>query len=450
MKLLGRNQVDAGTGAAPVALSLETDDQGFRRLGRWLIFGGFGGFFLWAALAPLDQGVATQGVVITDSKRKTIQHQTGGVVEEIRVREGDTVKAGQVLLRLNPKPAQAQFASVYAQILTARALESRLLAERRGEASVTFPAEIQKERGDPSVAEAMEIQSRVFLKRKAALEGQVAILGENIAQREAYLTGLESQRQAKRSQLEILKSQAESLRALAAEGYYPRNRLQDLERALSEISGSHEETVATIARTQREISEYRLRITQVRQEFARDVESQLQEVQRDVNGLTERLVAAQDELDRVEIKAPVDGMVMGLQTHTIGGVIAAGGRIMDLAPAGESLAVEAKVPPHLIDGVRKGLRADVRFVAFNQSTTPVVHGTIASISADLVPDANPQSPPSYLARVEVTPEGLRDLGTNEIRTGMPVDVIIKTGERTFLGYLAKPFLNRVAAALNER
>lgn len=454
MKLLGMREGKgapdvAGRALAPVP-TVNTDDRGVRRLGFWLVLVGVGGFMLWASLAPLDQGVATQGVVITDSKRKTLQHQSGGVVEEILVREGNMVKAGQVLIRMNPRVSQAQFASVNAQLLSARALEARLLAERTGAATITFPEELLKDRLDPAVAEAMDLQARIFAKRRAAVSGQVAILGESIAQREAYLTGLESQRQAKVAQIKILTSQAEALGGLAADGYYPRNRFQDLERALSEASGTRDEIVATAVRTRSEIAEYKLRVNQVRQEFSRDVETQLQDVQRDINALADRLLAARDELARMEIKAPVDGMVVGLQIHTVGGVITPGARIMDLAPEGEPLAVEARIPPHLIDGVRKGLHADIRFVAFNQSTTPVVHGTIASISSDLVPDVNPQIPSSYLARVEVTPDGMKDLGGNEVRTGMPVDVIIKTGERTLLGYLVKPFLNRVAAALNER
>lgn len=430
--------------------SLNTNYHPTIRYGLWVLIVGFGGFLIWAAMAPLDAGVPSQGTVIAETKRKIVQHATGGVVEEILVREGDMVKANQSLIRLNDKQIKAQLASVRSQYLTNMAVEARLLAERAGKGRIDFPPELLSEKNDIRAIEAVAVQAALFKNRQAALQGEIAILREGIAGLKEQVKGLEAQLEAKKLQMGLLRDQVASLQDLTKSGHYPRNRLMDTERALADVTGQYGDTLATLARTRNQITELSLRILQRQQEFLRDVEEALTDVQKEGGALREHLIAAEDDLNRADIKAPADGMVVGLQFQTVGGVITPGIRIMDIAPLDEPLIIETRVPPHLIDKVHAGLKADVRFSAFQQADTPIVEGNVTTVSADLVPDQNPEVPPSYLVQVQVTPDGLKELGRHQIRTGMPVEVIIKTGERTLLSYLTKPFLTRISAAFKEQ
>lgn len=432
---------------------VESPDDNYRpamRFGLWTLVIGFGGFLLWAGLAPLDEGVPAPGTVIAEGKRKTVQHLSGGVVEAILVREGEIVRAGQPLVRLNAKVAQAQHAAVRAQFVVSAASEARLHTERAGLATISFPKELLTDREDPEVKKAMASQVLLFNSRRDALLGEAAVLRESIAGLRQQIIGLEAQVAAKKMQMDLLREQAVSLRDLTRDGFYPRNRLLDIERALAEVSGEHGEILATLARVRNQIAELNLRILQRRQEFQRDVETELAQVQRDTGALRERLTAVSDELQRIEIQAPVDGMVVDLRVHTLGGVIAPGAQLMNIAPLNEPMIIEARVPPHMIDRVHADLTVTVMFPAFNASTTPTVEGRVRTISADLVPDPNPQLPPAYLAQIEVTPESMKMLGDRVIRTGMPADVVITTGERTLLGYLLKPLTGRIAVSFKEQ
>lgn len=433
--------------------AVDTPDENYRptmRFGLWALAIGFGGFLLWAGLAPLDEGVPAPGTVIAEGNRKTIQHLSGGVVEAILVREGELVRAGQPLVRLNAKMAQSQHATARAQFVVSAASEARLHAERAGQASIRFPQELLADQDVPEFKEAMASQILLFNSRRDALQGESAILRESIAGLKQQIVGLEAQSAAKKTQMDLLREQAVSLRDLTRDGFYPRNRLLEIERSLAQVIGEHSDILATLARARNQIAEQNLRILQRRQEFQRDVETELAQVQRDTGALRERLTAVSDELQRIEIQAPVDGMVVGLRVHTQGGVIAPGATIMDIAPLNEPLIIEARVPPHMIDRVHANLTVTVMFPAFNASITPTVEGRVRTISADLVPDPNPQFPPAYLAQIEITPEGMKMLGDQVIRTGMPADVVITTGERTLLGYLLKPLTGRIAVSFKEQ
>lgn len=433
--------------------AIETPDDNYRptmRFGLWALAIGFGGFLLWAGLAPLDEGVPAPGTVVAEGKRKTVQHLSGGMIEAILVREGDIVRAGQPLIRLDAKATQAQFTAARAQFVVSAASEARLHAERAGLATVRFPEELLTDRDLPETKETMAGQVLLFNSRRDALRGEAAILRESIAGFRQQIVGLEAQAAAKKTQMALLREQAVNLRDLTRDGFYPRNRLQDIERALAEVSGEHGEILATLARVRNQIAELNLRILQRRQEFQREVETELTQVQRDTGALRERLAAVSDELQRVEIQAPVDGMVVGLNVHTLGGVIRPGEPLMDIAPLNEPLIIEARVSPHMIDRVHADLAVTVLFPAFNSSTTPTVIGRVRTISADLVPNPNPQLPPAYLAQIEVTPESMKKLGDKHIRTGMPADIVITTGERTLLGYLLKPLTGRIAVSFKEQ
>lgn len=376
------------------------------RLGLLILLIGFGGFVLWALLAPLDSGVPAQGVVSVESQRKTVQHLSGGIVEKILVREGDEVEAGQSLVILNSTQARANLGIVRAQYLAARAMENRLMAEYLNRDSIQFDADLLASKGDAQVAEIMSIQATLFATRRAGQRKEAAVLRESAAALEPQLQGL---------------------RELANEGYVPRNKMLDTERAHAEI---------------------RLRILQQEQEYRKQVETQLGDAQKEASAQHDRLIAAREDMVRTEIKAPVAGQVVGLAVHTTGGIIAPGGHVLDVVPRGEALIVEAQVATHLIDHVRIGIDADLRFSAFNQKTTPVIQGKVVTVSADRLTDPATRMP-YYLARISVPPEEMKKLGNSRVVPGMPVEVIVKGESRTLMNYLLKPLTDRFASALKE-
>jgi len=294
----------------------------------------------------------------------------------------------------------------------------------------------------------MSMQRQVFLSRRVALQGQQSILDQTHKATQDTLRGLTAQLEGKQAQLKLVSVQLQGTRELAKEGYLPRNRLFDEERLAADLTASVGDLVANIARTRNSLLEMELRIAQLRREFLRDVETQLAETTRDAQVAGERLRAAREDLARTEIRSPADGFVVGLTAHTVGGVVAPGARIMDVVPQDVPLTLEARVEPHLVDRVRADLPADVRFQAFVDDPNLVIEGRVMSISADLVID-QPNIPPYYLARVVVTPEGMKDLGKRQLQPGMPAEVVIKTGERTFAMYLLRPLIRRVSSAFRE-
>lgn len=418
------------------------------RLGLAVILLGFVGFLLWAALAPLDAGVTASGTVVVESKRKTIQHLTGGIVQQILVKDGDKVVKDQVLLRLDPTQLEAQRMITRNQLITAKAVQARLLAERNGAAEPRFDDPILADRADPMVKEAITTQLGLFKSRRQTIQGQRAILDASIKGLEQQISGLEALEKGKAAQAKLLQEELDALRTLFEKGYVPRNRIFELERAIADISARRSSDLADIGRAQSALNELRLKKIQLEQEFHKEVEAQLTEVQRDAASLGERLVALEDELSKVDIRAPNDGIVVGLNIHTIGGVIRPGEAILDLVPEGDPLIIEARIMPHLIEKVAVDLPALVRFVALD-SLNPVVEGKVIGVSADILTDKT-TGLPYYAAKISVPQEEMLKLKYERINPGMPVDVVIKTGERSLLEYLLRPLLSHMFMALKER
>lgn len=433
---------------AQAPLPLRDDARGPARAGRWLVLVGLGGFLLWGALAPLDKGVPVSGNVVVAGSRQAVQHPTGGVIEQLLVRDGDQVVAGQVLLRLDATQAQAQQGSLHVQYINARAGEARLLAERDGNAAVEFPAALREQAATPWVASALEAQRQLFGSRRQALETELAGLGESIAGAQASLQGLQGTLASKQAQRDALGEQLKGLRDLASEGYIPRNRLLDSERLLAQVNGSIAEDLGSIGRTQRQVQELKLRAVQRRQEFQNDVRQQLSELQASAEDLGNRLRGAEFELAHTQVRAPASGTVVGLSVFTNGGVIARGQPLMEIVPADAPLLVDARASVELVDRLKPGLPVELLFVAFNQSTTPRVAGEVTLVSADRLLDDKTQQP-YYQVRIKVSEEGLHQLAGLDIRPGMPVEAFVRTGERSLLNYLFKPLADRVHVALAE-
>ena len=431
-------------------IEVNTDARAFSRIGWLVVLLGFGGFMLWAIFAPLDRGVPLSGFVAKESNRKAVQHLSGGTVQQILVKDGDVVKAGQVLVRMNDVQVKAQADTTRAQYYSLRASEARLLAERNGARTITFPKNLQDNASDPRAAAAMSGQQQLFQSRQAVLQSELSAIDENIGGLSAQVAGLKESRDSKKSQLASLKEQLSGMRDLAREGYVARNRLLELERIHAQIGGQISEDTGNIGRYQGQIMEYRLRAIQRSQDFQKEVRTELSTVQRETEGLGARLTAHDYELRNVEVTAPVAGVVVGLAVFTDGGVVQPGFRMMDIVPTGDALVVEGQLAVNLVDKVHVGLPVELIFSAFNTNKTPHLPGTVINVSADRAIDEH-TGMPYYKVRAAVTPEGQKEIARKKlvVQPGMPVDLFIKTGERSMMSYLLKPLTDRAKTSMSE-
>ena len=427
---------------------LQLDDTRYSRLGWLLMIGGFLGFLGWAALAPLDKGVAVSGKVMVSGHRKVVQHPSGGIVERIDVRDGDKVAAGQVLIRLKETPLLGQAQSLRSQFYGSLASEARLNAERDGVASVSFPVELTAMAAEPEVASNLALQRQLFDSRRQALLLDQQGIDESIAGAEAQLRGVRDSQASKVLQRTALTEQLQGLRELAREGYIPRNRLLDSERVYAQVLGSISEDYGRIGQLQRQVLEMRLKIRQLAEEYQKEVRTQLADTRVRTEDLRNRLASAEFELANSQLRAPVAGIVVGLDVFTEGGVIKPGQALMEIVPQGEPLLVEARVPVELADKVHAGLAVELMFSAFSQSTTPRVAGEVTLVSADRQVDERTDEP-YYTLRAQVSDAGMAQLAGLQIRPGMPVEAFVRTGERSMLNYLFKPLLDRTHMALVE-
>ena len=438
------------TSGAEAATDLPTDTGRAARIGLWALGLGLGGFLLWAAWAPLDEGVPSPGMVAIDTKRKAVQHLTGGIVERVRVREGDLVQEGQTLIELDAASARANYESVRQRYLGLRAMQGRLLAEQSGAATIAWHPDLKQAASDPLIQSQITTQQQLFQSRRAGLRAELEGMAEGVRGQQAQLQAYDSMLVSRRQQLDLLQEELSRTRELVAEGYAPRNRQLELERQSAEMRAAVAELVGNSVKAQRAIGELRQRVLAREQEYRKEVEKDLADVTREVQSDATKYTAVKADLDRTEIKAPASGQVVGLVVQTVGGVVQAGQKLMDVVPAGEPLLLEARIDPHLIDKVHAGLPTDVRFSAFAHSPQLVVAGEVQSVSQDLLTEQQGGAMVSYyLARIQLTPEGMKALGARQLQPGMPAELIIKTGERSLLTYLLNPLTKRMAASMKE-
>jgi protease secretion system membrane fusion protein len=414
----------------------------------------FTGFAVWAVWAPIDSGANVSGTVVVMGSRKAVQHPAGGVVEEILVREGAMVRQGDVLLKLNRLGIDAALNSTELDYINVVAVESRLVSERENLRSIAWLAQFAEplagKAADPRVDEAKRQQTRLFMSRKEELAGQQRILREQIAGLAAQSAELRKIINARRGQHSILAVEAKNNNDLAAEGYVPRSRANEVERAGSDFLASIATTTSELGKTQSAIAATQLQLLQTGAVFRRDLETQLAETQKLRGALRAKVDSLRFDLSLAELRAPVSGTVVGLKANTVGGVIQGGLVLMEIVPSEANLVIEAQVPPNLIDKVKVGLEADMRFSAFNVNTTPVIPGRIRMVGADRLPATSKEQPfEHYLVQIETTRDGYRLLGDSLVQAGMPVDVVIKTGQRSFMSYLIKPLSDRFAKSFKE-
>jgi protease secretion system membrane fusion protein len=431
-------------------LEVNTDARKFSRVGWLIVVLGLGSFLLWGLFAPLDKGVPLQGTVAKESNRKAIQHQTGGTIKEILVKDGDIVKAGQVLVRMNGVQARSAYETTDAQYMTAMATEARLKAERDGLKSIKFPAELDQHRNDPRVAELVGLQSQLLNSRQMSLQNELGSVDENIAGLKEQIRGLEESRDSKKVQMGFLKEQLAGMRDLAKEGYVARNRLLDLERTYAQLSGAVSEDIGNIARARRQVLELGLRKAQRMQDYQKEVRTQLSDAEREAEALSARLEGQKFDVDSIEVKSPVDGTVTSLAVFTQGGVVPPGFKLMEVVPTDDPMVVEGNLAVNLVDRVHPGLKTELIFSAFNTNKTPHIPGEVEQVAADRSVEERTGAP-YYKVRVRVTPEGQKIIAQHkmDVRPGMPVELFVKTGERTMMNYLLKPIFDRAKSSMAE-
>ena len=414
-----------------------------------LILLAFAAFFAWSVSAPLDAGVVMTGSVTVSGNRKAVQHPGGGVVQAILVKEGSAVREGDIVVKINPLNSEANLMSAELQYINLLATESRLLAERLGASDIRWRAELSRfSPRDPRVLEAQVIQQQLFNSRRLELESQQRILREQLSGQQAQARSLVKVLSEKRSQMALATQESRNIGQLAKEGYVPESQANAALRAHSGLESELANLQAEISRNESSIASTQLQMAQQKSAFTREVDNQLSEAQKNREAYLTRLQSATFDRSLTEVRAPATGTVVGLKVNTVGGVITGGQMLMEIVPEDSHLIIEAQVPLASIDKVSVGLSTDLRFSAFNQNTTPVVPGVVKLVGADKL-TAPSGGNEYYLAQVEVTAEGLKLLDKHRIQPGMPVEVIVKTGERSFMAYLLKPLTDRMARSFKD-
>jgi HlyD family secretion protein len=411
-----------------------------------LLVAGLGG---WAMTTEFTGAVIAAGQLVVDSNVKKVQHPTGGVVGKLNVREGKEVKAGDIVVSLDDTQIRANRDIVVKALNELAARQAREEAERDGLDKVTFPAELLARKSDPDVAKAVTGEQRQFEIRRTSREGQKAQLRERMTQLRQEIGGYEAQITSKDKQVEWVGKELVGVYELWEKNLIPYTRVTSLEREKERLVGERGQLMAAIAQSKGKIAEIELQILQVDQDMRTEVGKDLAEIRARTAEMIERKVAAEDQLKRVDIRAPIDGVVLQLTVHTVGGVITAGEAIMLIVPQTDTLQVEAKIPPHEIDQVRIGQPAVLRFVAFSQRTTPELIGTVVRISADVSEDTK-SGTRFYTIRLDVSPEEVARLSAVRLVPGMPVEALIQTSPRTVMSYLIKPLHDQLARAFREK
>jgi len=411
-----------------------------------LFFGALGG---WAALAPLESAAIAQGEVTIDTNRKTIQHLEGGIIGEILVRDGDIVATGQVLIRLEKIQSRAELELLQGRHITASAIEARLIAERDGRMEVPFPEWLLDRLEEPEVIDTVAGQINIFTSRQESLDHQTQILHQRIAQFGEEITGLEGQIAAENVQLKLIAEESNDVRHLVESGLARRPRLLALEREAAALEGQRSQNLAGIARARQSISEAELRISELRTELVNEVVQLLSETQAELFDLADRIRASEDKLIRTEVRAPIDGTIVNLQVHTLGGVIGPGASLLDIVPSDDPLVIEARIDPSDVDVVRPGLDAQVRISAFSQQNMKPIPGIVTYVSADRLDDER-TGIGYYVARIKLAEKDIAvALSGAKIQPGMQAEVMIATGARTVLEAIIRPLSDSFNRSFRE-
>jgi HlyD family secretion protein len=412
-----------------------------------LLVAGVGG---WAASSQLQGAIIAPGTLVVESNIKKVQHSTGGIVGEIFVKEGSPVRAGQIVMRLDDTVTRATLGVIESQLYELMARESRLLAERDGADMVTFPVELVSRSQERGAAVAIAGQERLFDSSKQVRTGQRAQLRERISQTNEEITGLIAQQEAKGREIKFIAEELVGVSHLYKQNLTSIQRYMALQREQARLEGERGQFIAAIARARAKISETELQIFQLDNDFRTEVLKDLREAQGKIAELSERKTAAQDQLKRIDIRAPQSGIVNQLSVYTVGGVIASGETVMQIVPVTDNLLVEAKVAPHDIDQVTPNAMTTVRIMAGNQRTITDMVGQVTYIGADLTREKEQPNQAYYLVRASIHEDQVRHLEGLKLVPGMPAEIFIQTQERTPLQYLLKPLREQISRTFRER
>jgi len=411
-----------------------------------ILAGGLGGF---SATQQFSGALIAPGQIVVESNVKKVQHPTGGVVGEVRARDGDRVKAGDIVVRLDDTVTKANLAIVTKNLDAALARAARLEAEQRGFDKIKFPPQLLARAEDPDAAAVMASETKLFEVRVNGRVGQKAQLRERITQLNDEIAGLTAQEKAKDQESALVDKELAGVRQLYEQRLVQLSRLTTLERDAARLNGERAQYIAAMAQAKGKITETELQIIQVDKDMVSEVSKDLRETNDKIGELIERKVTAEDQLRRVDIRAPQDGIVEQSNVHTVGGVITAGDTLMLIVPQTDDLQVEAKVNPQDIDKLQVGQQTLLRLSAFNQRTTPELNGVVSRVSPDVNTDQR-TGQSYYTIRVSMPPEEIARLGEVKLIPGMPVEAFVQTGERTLLSYLMKPLSDQLMRAFRER
>jgi len=409
-------------------------------------FLGLGG---WAAFAPLNSAAVAPAVVKVEGNRKSVQHLEGGIVKELRVREGDKVATEQTLILLDDTQARAAVDVYSKQYDELTAQEARLIAERDGAAAVQFPQALIARRAEPDVAAIIAGQTNLFKSRRTTLTGTVDVLRKKISQTQEQIVGLEGQAAAYKRQLQSTHNENNGLRDLFKKGYVPRQRMLELERSEAALEGQIAEVSSNILRARQSIEEVNVQIVQAQSDRLAQVANDLRDVQVKLLEIGPKVSSAKETLRRTEIRSPYAGVVVGLTAFSVGGVISPGEKIMDVVPEKGGLIVEATVAPEDVKDLHVGMRAEVHLTAYKQRTVPIIHGKVLQVSADRLTDTKTGAG-YYLAQIKVDEQELAELKDVRLAPGMPALVMIPTGERSALDYLLRPLTDSLRKSFREQ
>jgi HlyD family secretion protein len=403
----------------------------------------------WAVLVPLSAAVMVAGTLVVESDVKKVQHPTGGVIAQILVHDGTHVKEGELLARLNEVQVGANLQVIMKQLDETRVRIARLIAERDGMDVPKLPRELAARTGDKDIEQLVISENSLFKARASARQSQKELLRGHVGQLGEEITGLEAQIKSKGTQLDLISSELRGVQTLYDKQLVPLTRLTALQRESARLEGEREQLVSAIAETRSKISEAELQIIRIDQDLRAEVTKDLRESQDKESELTQRSVAAQDQMNRIDLRAPTSGVVHQLAVHTIGGVIGPAEVIMEIVPDSDDLQVQARLSPKEIDHVLVGQKTLVRLSAFNQHTTPQLNGVVSYVSADLSHDKQTDAA-YYSLRVTLPSAELRRLGASQLVSGMPAELFLQTGSRTMMSYLLKPITDQLQRTFSER
>ncbi|MEH2480709.1 HlyD family secretion protein [Nitrobacteraceae bacterium AZCC 2146] len=411
-----------------------------------ILAGGLGG---WASTAQISGALIAPGSIVVDSNVKKVQHPTGGVVGELRARDGDVVKAGDIVVRLDDTVTKAGLAIVTKNLNGLWARAARLEAEQRGAERITFPNVLLEQIADEDVKNVIGSETKLFNVRSAGRVGQKSQLSERIAQLNEEIGGLTAQETAKTREIALVEKELVGVRGLFDQQLVQISRLTVLERDAARLAGERAQFIASRAQAKGKITETELQIIQIDKDLVSEVSKDLRETNDKIGEFVERKVTAEDQLRRIDIRAPQDGMVLQSTVHTVGGVITAGDAIMLIVPQTDNLSVEARVNPQDIDQLQIGQKTLLRLSAFNQRTTPELNGVVSRVSPDTTTDQR-TGQSYYTIRISMPASEIARLGDVRLIPGMPVEAFVQTGDRTMLAYLAKPLNDQLMRAFREK